>query len=216
MAIDKAIDSGALDASLTAVADAIRAKGGTNAALAFPDGFVSAIGAISTGSGAGNPNWGLGSNAVPSSLSGMFYALENGTAKTGKLTLTSVLPNAEYALVFETGLDTLTGLLIYISDLFTGVYENNSACIAFALSDGSVIEGDTSDNADYYNGTLKFYGMKLQGTNFGSQGSNWTGKLEHGVLKFENGSIYGKTINTWNNRLYSALATNVEYSWIAW
>lgn len=37
------------DTDLTAVADAIRAKGGTSAALEYPDGFVSAIGAISTG-----------------------------------------------------------------------------------------------------------------------------------------------------------------------
>lgn len=36
---------------LTAVADAIRAKGGTSDALAFPDGFVSAIGSIQTGGG---------------------------------------------------------------------------------------------------------------------------------------------------------------------
>lgn len=35
-------------AALTGVADAIRAKGGTSAPLAFPAGFVSAIGAIST------------------------------------------------------------------------------------------------------------------------------------------------------------------------
>lgn len=37
------------DADLKAVADAIRAKGGTSAPLTYPDGFVSAIGAISSG-----------------------------------------------------------------------------------------------------------------------------------------------------------------------
>lgn len=37
---------------LTAVADAIRAKGGTSEQLAYPDGFVSAIGAISGGASA--------------------------------------------------------------------------------------------------------------------------------------------------------------------
>lgn len=37
---------------LTAVADAIRAKGGTDAQLMFPDGMVEAINAIETGSGA--------------------------------------------------------------------------------------------------------------------------------------------------------------------
>lgn len=41
----------ATDTDLTAVADAIRQKGGTSAALAFPAGFVSAIGDIPTGGG---------------------------------------------------------------------------------------------------------------------------------------------------------------------
>ena len=49
MPVDKAIDSVQLDANLTAVADAIRTKGETADTLAFPDGFVSAIGAIQTG-----------------------------------------------------------------------------------------------------------------------------------------------------------------------
>lgn len=39
---------------LTAVADAIRAKGGTSEQLMFPDGFVSAIGSLETGGGGGN------------------------------------------------------------------------------------------------------------------------------------------------------------------
>lgn len=38
-------------ANLTSVADAIRTKGGTSAALSFPAGFVSAIGNIPTGGG---------------------------------------------------------------------------------------------------------------------------------------------------------------------
>ena len=46
MALDKAVDSAQLNADLTAVADAIRTKGGTSEQLAFPDGFVSAVQAI--------------------------------------------------------------------------------------------------------------------------------------------------------------------------
>ena len=49
MAYDKAVDSAQLDANLAAVADAIRAKGGTDAQLAFPSGFAAAIQAIETG-----------------------------------------------------------------------------------------------------------------------------------------------------------------------
>ena len=41
------------DTSLTAVADAIRSKGGTSEALAFPAGFVSAIAAIEAGGSGG-------------------------------------------------------------------------------------------------------------------------------------------------------------------
>ena len=48
MAYDKVIDSSKLDADLTSVADAIRAKSGTTGGLAFPDGFVSAVEEIQT------------------------------------------------------------------------------------------------------------------------------------------------------------------------
>lgn len=39
------------DTSLTSIANAIRTKGGTNAALEYPDGFVQAIGEIEGGGG---------------------------------------------------------------------------------------------------------------------------------------------------------------------
>lgn len=51
MAVDKLVDSTQLDTDLTAVANAIRTKGGTSAQLAFPTGFVDAIDAIQTGGG---------------------------------------------------------------------------------------------------------------------------------------------------------------------
>lgn len=49
MAIDKAVDSSALESDLTSVADAIRAKGGISDSLSFPTGMVSAINSIPTG-----------------------------------------------------------------------------------------------------------------------------------------------------------------------
>lgn len=52
MAVDKLVDSNQLDADLTSVANAIRAKGGTSDPLAFPNGFVSAVNSIPTGGGA--------------------------------------------------------------------------------------------------------------------------------------------------------------------
>lgn len=65
MALDKLVDSTQLDADLTSVANAIRTKGGTSASLAFPAGFVSAIGDIPTGGGGLSPDefYGLGSDS---------------------------------------------------------------------------------------------------------------------------------------------------------
>ena len=51
MAYDKVVDSTQLDSDLTSVADAIRAKSGGSAQLAFPSGFVSEIGNIPSGGG---------------------------------------------------------------------------------------------------------------------------------------------------------------------
>ena len=53
MALDKIVDSASLDAGMTSVADAIRAKAGTTDPLLWPDGFKTAIEAISGGGGNG-------------------------------------------------------------------------------------------------------------------------------------------------------------------
>lgn len=54
MALDKVVDSAALDAGLTAIADAIRGKTGGADALAFPGGMVDAIAGFGQGGGDGN------------------------------------------------------------------------------------------------------------------------------------------------------------------
>ena len=51
MAYDKAVDSAVLDAGLTAIANAIREKGGTSDNLAFPQAMANAIAAIEAGGG---------------------------------------------------------------------------------------------------------------------------------------------------------------------
>ncbi len=56
---------------LTAVADAIRAKGGTSEQLVFPEGFVSAIGALETGGGE--------SSGIPSQYTRVEYLESHGT-----------------------------------------------------------------------------------------------------------------------------------------
>ena len=72
MAVDKMVDSAQLDAYLTSGANAIRTKGNTNAALSFPSGFVSAIGAL----GPIKKDYVSGTFTVPSGATS--YTLEFG------------------------------------------------------------------------------------------------------------------------------------------
>ena len=51
MALDKVVDSAALDAGMTVVADAIRAKAGITNQLVWPEGFKAAVDGIQTGGG---------------------------------------------------------------------------------------------------------------------------------------------------------------------
>ena len=55
MAVDKLVDSAQLNSDLEDIADAIRAKGGTSAELAFPAGFIGAIQNIPSGGGSSVP-----------------------------------------------------------------------------------------------------------------------------------------------------------------
>ena len=57
-------------ADLTAVADAIRAKGGISDPLVYPDGFVSAIQAIETGGGGGSDE--LVNSLIDRTISGTY------------------------------------------------------------------------------------------------------------------------------------------------
>ena len=68
------------DTSLSSVADAIRAKGGTSDALVFPEGFVSAISAIQTGGG----------GALLVKVDGTTLKIENPVVTDGTLSLASI------------------------------------------------------------------------------------------------------------------------------
>lgn len=101
MAVDKLVDSTQLNTDLTSVANAIRTKGGTSGQLAFPAGFVQAIGDISGGGGGGNANVSQDANGyivlddvAPSG--GGDYQIAGGT-----FTLAQANPNAYVDVDFE-------------------------------------------------------------------------------------------------------------------
>lgn len=77
MAVDKLVDSTQLDTDLTAIANAIRTKGGTSAQLAFPAGFVSAINDISGGGGIDLS--GIAQAESLNNIGGLFQAMMDGT-----------------------------------------------------------------------------------------------------------------------------------------
>lgn len=79
MAIDKAIDSAALDAGLTDIADAIRKKGGTSAEMTFPDGFIDAIEDIDTAQGGFDPFPLPEGYTLPSNYKKLLFAESSGT-----------------------------------------------------------------------------------------------------------------------------------------
>lgn len=76
------------DTDLTAVADAIRAKGRTSGLLAFPQGFVDAIEDIS-GGGGGVDLSELSTNISQNTLGGLFQAFMDGTWGTLELSVVS-------------------------------------------------------------------------------------------------------------------------------
>lgn len=64
------------DTELTSIANAIRTKGGTQAQLTFPQGFIDAINAISGGGGVNIVSWASGSDA---DVAAMIDAAQAGT-----------------------------------------------------------------------------------------------------------------------------------------
>lgn len=114
---------------LTAVADAIRAKGGTTEALEFPSGFVSAVQAIQAGGGGGNADV-FGNNTPAPNWGNMFYALTSGSAKTGSFIITTM--TAEEQPIIETGLSKINGLLLYNTQ-WTGTAGTNRTVFAFGF-----------------------------------------------------------------------------------
>lgn len=91
MAIDKLVDSAQLDADLTSVANAIRTKGGTSAQLAFPSGFVQAIGDIPSG---GISIDDIATNTLPSGTVMVNATIIGQYAFAGKSITKIVAPNA--------------------------------------------------------------------------------------------------------------------------
>ena len=87
------------DTDLTAVADAIREKGGTNAALEWPSGYVDAIDAIETGGGGSTSLTHAGFFGVDGGR--IYYTDENMQQQSGT-SLDANLPSGSIVAVMTT------------------------------------------------------------------------------------------------------------------
>ena len=122
------------DTDLTAVANAIRTKGGTNATLTFPSGFVSAINAISTSGG------GSSSASISSANFSQFFDVFSGVSTKTGLNFSdyaSVLANNEY--------------------FYFGLIEDMTDCIAhfqgLTCVDWKCLDGSGNDITNQYEKT---------------------------------------------------------------
>lgn len=131
MALDKLVDSSQLDTDLTAVANAIRTKGDTSAALAFPTGFVDAVEAIETGGGGGgDPQYGLITEInISSPVSEIRYSLPDLVLANGKLFV------------------VLKNITLSADDwLYTGIVPSNASAVSaglYSLKASSVNDNQT-------------------------------------------------------------------------
>ena len=195
-------------ADLSAVADAIRQKGGTSDALAFPGGFVNAVAAIQAGNGGG-----VGGNAIqigqntntPNFLN-LFWALENGTAKTGEFTLAATLPNTE-TLIIDSGLQTITGLFYVNADY---VYTGTSAMPEYGVW-GLYMENP--------NGLVPVQVCGLSTyLSSGTQTGYPTGNLNfivRGQYRIDGGKLY--VTAQYNHHInYTPFMSGEKYVWVAW
>lgn len=100
-------------ANLTSVADAIRTKGGTSASLSFPDEFVSAIGAIPTGSG---------STLITKSIAanGTYDAQDDDADGYSQVTVNVPAPSVPFVIGTFTGQTSEKGSAITVNIPYTG------------------------------------------------------------------------------------------------
>lgn len=214
MAIDKAIDSAALDASLTAVADAIRAKGGTNAALAFPGGFVDAIEAISTGGESGGSDT-VGTSVFGNLMGNFLHAVTSGTAATGEFTLATAVPNTE-TLIFDSGLNTIHGFAFVNVDWDGTITSTQRTAFGMALMNPDAGHTEYINNVQTPFLCQYRYDMN-NGAGIGAAVfTNYSSPLSNcEKIRIDGGAFY--VVGRYNNNAnYTPFAPGMKYQWFAW
>lgn len=166
------------------------------------DGSV-VTGTAETGGGTGI-RIGIANTPIPNILN-MFYALENGTAKTGEFTLSQAIPNTS-TLIFDTGLSTVNGLFIADETMATqqtgATPENTLWAIVF---------NPTSNTGSYAMTRITHsmtYGTNQNGVNRGFLNRVYAWEVTDGKL-YVTGQ-YNRNSN------YTPFYPGRTYRWVAW
>lgn len=136
----------------------------------------------------------------PSNILNMFYAMENGTAKTGEFSVDEYLPNTE-TLIFQSGLEEIKGYMIIDADWYPGAINSERTVFAYRDFDTNIsiiVNSTTISNSE-----------SLQSlTSFAS-------KITRGTVTIDGGDFY-VTADYNKNSGYTPFEPGHRYVWVAW
>lgn len=159
---------------------------------------------ISEGGGGGGIQIGIADTPIPNILN-MFYALENGTAKTGEFQLANPLAKGVETFILDTELSTIHGLFVADESQDTFVTSSNPDNTLFAI----IFNPTAADGGDY--------AMTRNTTNMsyatGNSGVSRT-FLNRCTWRLDNGKLYVTSDLGGNN--YSPFRSDHMYRWVAW
>lgn len=198
------------DAALTATADAIRTKSGSQSPIEFDHntGFKSAVDAIPSASMGGLANM-VDVNSSENLFGYMISAMKNGQTVGGTITVTTAFPNTE-SLFLSTGLSQIHGLILCnpIANMSTSEVGQTPKFSMFLLY----------NNENYPTSSYIAYGFSMQNSHqsqWGTIGTENVNGPTEGTIRFDGGDIYYKARYN-RNDAYQIIRTNVQYEWLAW
>lgn len=160
---------------------------------------------ISEGGGGGSGiQIGIADTPIPNILN-MFYALENGTAKTGEFQLESPLVKNVETFILDTELTTIHGL--FVAD------ESQDTFVPLSSQDNtlfSIVFNPTAEGGGDYAATRNTSNMSYA-TNAGGASR---GFLNRCTWRLDNGKLYVTAATGGDN--YSPFYSGHTYRWVAW
>lgn len=130
-------------------------------------------------------------------IGNMFYALENGTAKTGQFTLEEPLPSGE-KLIFDSGLADIKGMCIYDESVSAITNGNTPETVLFTIG--------------FFDDEVFIYGFTRLSISGGNANN---GFLVRCTYRIESGKLFVNP-NFGSNANYTPFTPNHTYRWVAW